>query len=101
VNNRTIGFRIDSDAQRANDSMGASLAPLPVTTLKQYVTAFYTIILENLNRQTLTKEDWQRTVSISDGGIGPRIRRLRAAEVQALVENGRHATATFLKSAVR
>jgi NTE family protein len=101
VNNRTIGFRIDSDAQRANDSMGASLAPLPVTTLKQYLTAFYTIIIENLNRQTLTKEDWQRTVSISDGSIGPRIRRLRAAEVQALVENGRHATATFLKSAVR
>jgi NTE family protein len=72
---------------------------LPVTNLKTVRTCLLYHHLENLNRQTLTKEDWQRTVSISDGGIGPRIRRLRAAEVQALVENGRHATATFLKSA--
>lgn len=98
VNNRTTGFRIDSDAQRRIDSTGAGLAPLPVTTFKQYLTAFYTIILENGNRQTLTAADWQRTVSISDGGTGPRIKRLPAKTAAALVANGRTATAVFLKS---
>lgn len=101
VNRRTIGFRIDSDVQRGKDSAGADLAPLPITTFKQYLTAFYTIILENLNRQTLTPEDWQRTVSISDGGIGPRIRRLSPAEVARLLQNGHSATAAFLNSATR
>ena len=99
VNTRTIGFRIDSDEQRRNDSTGAGLAPLPVTTFKQYLTAFYAIVLENLNRQTLTHDDWQRTVSISDGDVGPRIKRLHKKEVETLVANGRHATVLFLKGA--
>lgn len=101
INPRTIGFRIDSDNQRLKDSTGAGLVPLPVTTFKQYLAAFYTIILENLNRQTLTSEDWQRTISIADGGITPRIRRLSARQVQTLTGNGRSATAAFLKNRAR
>jgi NTE family protein len=84
INNRTIGIRIDSEAQRQADSTGAGLVPLPVTTLKQYITAFYTMVLENLNRQPLTQEDWRRTVSVSDGGIGPRIKRLQKKEADLL-----------------
>ena len=98
INHRTIGIRIDSEAQRQADSTGAGLVPLPVTTLKQYVTAFYTIVLENLNRQPLTHDDWQRTVSVSDGGIGPRIKRLQKKEADLLIQNGRSATAIFLNS---
>jgi NTE family protein len=66
--------------------------------LKQYVTAFYTLVLENLNRQPLTHEDWRRTVSVSDGGISPRIKRLQKKEADLLIQNGRSATAIFLKS---
>ncbi len=91
----TIGFRIDSDAQIKSDSTNKSLAPMPITNFNQYTTAFYTLILENLNRQTLTSYDWQRTISISDGGIGPRIRKLKKREVEALVENGRTATEKY------
>jgi NTE family protein len=98
INNRTIGIRIDSEAQRQADSTGAGLVPLPVTTLKQYINAFYTMVLENLNRQPLTQEDWRRTVSVSDGSIGPRIKRLRKKEADLLIQNGRSATAIFLKS---
>jgi NTE family protein len=98
INHRTIGIRIDSEAQRQADSTGAGLVPLPVTTLKQYVTAFYTMVLENLNRQPLTHDDWQRTVSVSDGGIGPRIKRLQKKEADLLIQNGRSATAIFLNS---
>lgn len=101
VNNHTIGFRIDSDAQRTKDSTGTGLASLPVTNFKQYMTAFYILILENGNRQTLTKEDWRRTISISDGGISPRIRRLPAKEAERLTLNGWKAAAAFLKPEAR
>jgi NTE family protein len=54
VNGHTLGFRIDSEAQRKRDSTGAGLAPLPVTTFRQYIIAAYTLTIENLNRQALT-----------------------------------------------
>ncbi len=97
ANPATIGFRIDSHEQIKKDADNKSLAPMPVNNLKEYVVAFYNIILENLNRQTLGEEDWKRTVSIPDGAIGPRIRKLSAQEVKILVENGRTATQNFLK----
>lgn len=91
----TLGFRIDADAQIKNDKDHSGLAPVKVGSLKEYMNAFYTMIIENLNRQTLTAEDWQRTVSISDGGFGPRIRKLSKEEIATLVENGRKVTAGY------
>lgn len=96
-NHETLGIRIDSEEQIRNDSTGGGLAYLPVENFKQYITAFYTIILENLNRQTLTKEDWARTVSVSDGDIGPRIRRLSPKEKGKLLDNGRQSMARYLE----
>jgi NTE family protein len=92
----TLGFRIDSDEQIKNDRAAKNIAPLEVSNLKQYMSAFYNIIIENLNRQQLTPEDWQRTISISDGKIGPRIRKLSAAEINILIENGQMAMKSFL-----
>jgi len=97
TNPATIGFRIDSYEQIKRDADNKSLAPMPVNNLKDYVSAFYNIILESLNRQTLGEEDWKRTISIFDGNIGPRIRKLSAEEVKILFENGRSATRKFLQ----
>jgi len=96
INPGTLGFRIDSDMQISFDSTAKGLAPMPINNLQQYLGAFYNIIIENLNRQTLSKADWQRTVSISDGNIGPRIRKLRREEIDTLVENGKKATSNYL-----
>jgi NTE family protein len=92
----TLGFRIDSDEQIKNDSRTKTIAPLQVGNLKQYTNAFYNMVIENLNRQQLTTQDWQRTISISDGKIGPRIRKLPVEEINILIENGRQAMKTFL-----
>ena len=92
----TLGFRIDSDEQIKNDREGKNIASMPVNNLKQYMNAFYNIIMENLNRQQLTKEDWQRTISISDGEVGPKIRKLSAAEINNLIENGSRAIRSYL-----
>ncbi len=92
----TIGFRVDSDNQIRNDKEEKNIAAMPVGNLKEYILAFYNMVIENLNRPQLTKEDWQRTVSISDGKINPRIRKLTKEEVQILIENGRKAVKNYL-----
>lgn len=92
----TVGFRIDRDEQINSDRDTRAIAPMEVTDLKQYLGAFYNMMVENLNRQHLTEADWRRTVSISDGKTGPRIRKLSAEEINTLVENGRKATRNFL-----
>jgi len=76
-NPQTVGFRIDSKDQIQKDSSHKELAAIPVRNLRQYITAFYTIVIENLNRQTLTNEDWKRTISISDGSIGHELESCR------------------------
>jgi NTE family protein len=96
TNFSTLGFRIDSDEQIQNDRKSKTIAAMPVTSLKQYMNAFYNIIIENLNRQQLNEDDWKRTISISDGKIGPRIRKLSAEEITILINNGKQATKTYL-----
>ncbi len=89
INKETIGFRIDTDEQIIKDRNGDSrLAPLYVNSLKEYIAAFYNIVIENLNRQPLTKEDWSRTISISSGNIAPRIRKMKKTEIELLINNG-------------
>jgi NTE family protein len=95
-NEATLGFRIDSDEQITNDRGSKNIAPVPVGNLKQYMNAFYNMVIENLNRQQLTPDDWKRTISISDGKIGPRIRKLSDHEINTLLENGRMALKKFL-----
>lgn len=97
-NPQTIGFRIDRDDQIENDTSGKSLASFEINSLKDYFGAFYNIIIENLNRQTLTKEDWRRTVSISDGNIAPRVRKLPVQDVHTLIENGATATNNYFSN---
>lgn len=96
TNISTLGFRIDSDEQISNDVQGKSIAAMSVGNLKQYMAALYNIVIENLNRQQLTKEDWARTISISDGKIGPRIRKLSTDEINILINNGREALKSYL-----
>jgi NTE family protein len=94
-NMATVGFRLDRDTQIENDMANKGLAAMPVTNLKEYGSAFYNIIVENLNRHSLTVNDWKRTVSISDSEIAPRIRKMSRSEINRLINSGRTATQKF------
>lgn len=96
VNPHTIGFRIDRDEQIQKDERAAGLADMPGSNIKEYFSAFYTLVMENLNRQSLTPDDWQRTVSISDATVAPRIRKLSDTEIDMLVRSGSTATSVYL-----
>lgn len=92
---QTIGLRIDTPEQIRYDSMQAGLAPIPITRFRHYVASFYNYVIENLNRSTLTSDDWKRTISISSGAIGPKIRKLSVQEKNLLVSNGYQAARAF------
>jgi NTE family protein len=95
-NMQTLGFRIDTEEQIKSDQVERKLVAKPVRNFNEYITAFYTMILENLNRQTLTVVDWERTVSISDGLVSPRIRKLSRQEIELLISNGKQALISYL-----
>jgi NTE family protein len=95
INRATIGIRIDTPEQIKYDSLGNGLAPIPIHRFRNYMAAFYNFVIENLNRVPLVGQDWERTVSISSGDIGPKIRRLSVQEKNLLIDNGYAAMAEF------
>lgn len=61
-----------------------------------YIGAFYNIVLENLNRNTLKPEDWQRTISINTLQFSPKIKKLSAVQKEQLLQSGQRAVQDFL-----
>ena len=96
-NPNTLGFRIDTPEQVSYDRERKGLAPVSIQRFPHYVGAFYSYVLENLNRRMLTESDWQRTVSISSSHIGPKVRRLSRDEKDQLIKNGQEATQEFFQ----
>jgi NTE family protein len=98
ANMSTLGFRIDNERQIESDRKERELVNMPVSSLKEYTAAFYNMMIENLNRQSLSTDDWKRTVSISDAEIAPRIRKLSKAEITDLINNGNIATKEYFSN---
>jgi NTE family protein len=94
---KTIGFRIDSDYQIQVDRTKSKL-PLYYTvhSTKDLVGSVYYLMKENLNRFILTPFDWERTVSISDCGIGPKVKRLSKEEKALFIKAGREGLRRYL-----
>ncbi len=95
-NPKTLGIRIDSDKQIQNDLKNRELAYVNINNFRDFVQAFYILVLENLNRNNLTDKDWKRTVSISDKNIGPKIKKLSQQQKQSLIESGEEGMKNFL-----
>jgi NTE family protein len=88
----TFGLRIDNQEQIASDLSGnRELVDVPISDIKDYSIAFYSLVKESLNRYMLTEDDWARTISISDCEIGPKVKRLSEKEKQTLIQAGRQA----------
>ncbi|GAB2531286.1 patatin-like phospholipase family protein [Rufibacter soli] len=88
INPETLGIRLDHDDQIAYDTERRGLAPQQIEDLPSYLNAFYRIVLENLNRHELTPADWDRTVSVSTAGFGPKVKRLSEKDKAKLLESG-------------
>lgn len=86
---KTLGLRIDSDEQIVRDRKDQHLCYQPIESTSDLMKSLYNITKENLNRAYLTAEDWQRTISISDAQIGPKVKRLCESQKQRLIAAGR------------
>lgn len=98
ANPYTIGLRIDTPEQINYDNHNKGLAPITINRFRNYTNAFYNYVIENLNRGLLTEEDWKRTVSISSGSIGPKIKKLSYDEKNLLINNGYEAMTHFVNA---
>ncbi len=106
VNNRpfrepnfnTIGVRIDTDEQIEHDKNDLGLAPIEISSISDYIQAFYVFTLESLNRNNLTADDWKRTISVSDKGIGPKVKRLSEVQKNTLIQSGIESTNMFFSN---
>ena len=96
-NYETLGIRIDSDSQIKEDSISRKLAPYPIEDFTDYISAFYIMIIENLNRNNLTEDDWNRTISVSSMGITPRIKKLTAEQKEILYNSGLESAENYFK----
>jgi NTE family protein len=95
----TIGCRIDNAQQITldKDPNNKTLAPVPIKSFGNYMRAFMILNMERLSRQKLTPADWARTISIADGSIGPKVRKMKNEKIALLVQNGYKATSQFLQ----
>lgn len=98
----TIGLRLDDSIEKFN--YNKQVVPeknktnqLEIRNIKDFTMDFYYLILTSLNDKNLKPEDDLRTIQISPGNIGQKIKRLTKSEVTFLVENGRMAVKNFLK----
>jgi NTE family protein len=96
-NPQTLGLRLDRSEQIAYDRQQNGLAPYPISNFNEYMGAFYNIVLENLNRNSLKPEDWQRTISINTLHFSPKIKKLNASQKEQLLHSGEIAVEDFLK----
>lgn len=71
---------------------------VPIHSINRYMQTFYVFIIENLNRSHLTAENWERTISVSSCGIGPKVKRLSKNQKKQLIESGRQAATQRIKA---
>ncbi len=97
-NPETLGLRLDRPEQVNYDQSQKGLAPYDIASFRTYMTAFYTLMLESVNRNHLKPEDWQRTISISTLDIGPKIKRVSKEEKEQLMASGQVGVQLFFAS---
>jgi NTE family protein len=95
----TLGIKLDRPAQIAYDSLGNNdLAGYDIRSFSSYINSLYNILFETVNKQHNDAAEKKRTVYISTSGISPRIRKMKTAEKEILLQNGYSSTMNFLKT---
>lgn len=94
-NPQTLGLKLERPEQMPQRSTDGGLAPYPIHTVSDYVSAFYNYMIENLNRSPASADEKSRTIYISTEGVRPRVRRMRASETERLYESGERAARLF------
>lgn len=98
-NTATIGIKLERPEQI--DSLqknNITIPPYNVESFNEYLAAFSNLMIETLNRKYPNLENERgRTIYVSYGNIGSKVRKMKAEEKKLLYDNGAAAALNFLK----
>ena len=95
-NPQTLGLKLERPEQIEQFKHSNNIAPYIIHSRKDYMSAFFNLLLETLERKTFSMaEEKGRTIYISQGTIGATIRKMKKEEEQELFENGEKAVDAF------
>lgn len=94
---QALGLKLERQEQIAvGPASSTGIAPHSISSLRDYMSALYNFAIEAANPDP-PASDHASTIYISTEGIGPRVRRMKAADVAHLIESGRQGARRHLQ----
>ncbi len=96
----TIGLRLDDSLESIyynNRFDAVQHAYPPIHNVKDYSIAFYKLLMGALSDKDLTPDDAKRTIRISSGSVGEKIKKLSSSELNELLSNGKNAVINYYR----
>lgn len=90
----TLGLMLDRPEQVHRSKMG--VAPFRIKSLNDYVEACYNAVFEMQTARIWSENIEKNTIRINVGDTGPRIKKMKKSEVEALTQSGRNASRSFI-----
>jgi NTE family protein len=96
ANPYTLGLKLERPEQLEQYDYSGKIAPYTIKNLPTYISAFYNLVLEQLNKNNSFEDEKKRTVYISTGNVQPKIKRIPKEQKDLLYNNGFTAVEKFL-----
>jgi NTE family protein len=93
--NKTLGLKVERPEQLDWYKTSAYIAPFRINSFRQYISALYNIVIENLNRSLPYEEEKRKTIYINTNNISPKVRKITREQKQLLYDNGMEAVSNF------
>lgn len=96
-NPATLGLKLERPEQIEEFRHSTEIPPYQIQSFNQYLDAFSNLLMETLNRKGQLEEEKGRTIYISYGAMGSKIKKLKPEAKQLLFDNGRKAAKGFFE----
>jgi NTE family protein len=97
TNPETLGILLERSDQIKHNSQNAGVAPVNITKMKQFYSAFYFTLVDKPNPELMNPNVVKRTISIDNLNLSPRVRKLDTKTVESLIDSGRKGARNFFK----
>jgi NTE family protein len=94
----TLGLTLDRpEVVRQFEYNGSRHTPFRISNVNDYIESCYNVVIEQQKNSLSPEVLRDHTVAISVGSIKPRIRRMKAAEITELINNGKYGVLHFME----
>lgn len=96
-NLQTLGVLLETKKQLEEGYQSNQIVSQQIENIKDYLWAFYTILLEHLNRNQMTEDDWKRTIIVNTENVNPKIKKMSLKDKTILINNGKKGVEEYFK----